>query len=125
MSSYLLGSPRNLHSACSGNGTLPYIFHDVAAHEIGTFETLSITDQNLQSHVPHNPSIFLLLVTLPQKQSFQSEPRRDRVFSQTQDQSSCTSCREPKNLEGTDRVSNQHLLTILNSGSNQNIPGDK
>lgn len=45
--------------------------------------------------------------------------------SQIQDQSSFTSYREPKNLDGTGRVYNQHLRTILNSGSKQKIRGAK
>lgn len=47
------------------------------------------------------------------------------MSSQIQDQSSYTSYREPKNLDVTDRVYNQHLLTILNSGSKQKICGAK
>lgn len=94
----------------------------------GGFEPLSIVDQdlqNLQLHVSHSPSVFLLLATMLQTQSFQREPRRDRVSSQTWDQNRFISYREPKNFEDTDRVFSQHSLTILNYSSDQNIPGTK
>lgn len=75
--------------------------------------------------LPTVPPAFFSWSLCSRRRASRVNQGRIGCLPQIQDQNRFISYREPNNIKETDRIFNQHSLTILNCGSDQNIPGAK